>query len=472
MSTQPVPGESGIGERGPTERGSYSLIPKSRYVAVDFAELEHERLWPRVWQIACTVDHVADPGDWYEYRAGWHSVIVVRGEDGMLRAFQNACRHRGNSVCTGSGSGLTELRCPFHRWAWDLDGRLREVPSRSFFGPLADDELGLIPARVDTWGRLVFVNLDLHAMSLADWLEGVRDDAAGAALEDFRAAVTTTTSVDCNWKVAADGFSETYHVQGIHREMLASIDDIHATQHIWGRQSVSYQDYGVPSPRLGPDVGDEDVWRSFVITQGGRMGPAYAAADAPMPRRADGEGVRDVILRLLREEHARRHGTDCSAVDDTKMLRLAQYNLFPNATVLVWGEMVNVLIARPGRTPDDAELDTFLLYRHPAGAARTHPVDLPVPSDADFGFVLNADFGVLRTAQRGLHQSGLTHLVVSNEECRIVNMHRNLMGYLGTATSTHDGPRATTSPTGAPPGSPSRNSTSHGSVAQSTPATS
>jgi choline monooxygenase len=400
-------------------------------VSPEFALLEQERLWPRVWQIACTVDHVAEPGDWYEYRVGWYSVVVVRDDDGVLRAFQNVCRHRGNALCQGSGAGRTELRCPFHRWTWDLSGGLREIPSRAYFGPLDDRDVALIPVRVDTWARLGFVNLDLDAAPLATYLEGVPADAAWADLDAFRCSVTTRTTVSCNWKVVADGFSETYHVQGIHREMLGSIDDIHATQHLWGLHGVSYQDYGVPSPRLGRDVGDQEVWDSFVITQGGRMGPEYAQP-CPMPDVPPDGTVRDVIADLLRREHARSHGVDCADLDTAQMLRLAQYNLFPNATVLVWGEMVNVLVALPGATPDDAEFVTFLLYRSAsADAPRSRPVDLSVAAGADFGFVLNADIGVLETAQRGLHQPGLSHLLISAEECRIVNMHRNLGRYVG-----------------------------------------
>jgi phenylpropionate dioxygenase-like ring-hydroxylating dioxygenase large terminal subunit len=110
-------GVTGFGLARPT------MVPKERYTSDAFAALELERLWPRVWQIACSVDHVAAAGDWYEYRVGTYSVIVVRGDDGELRAFQNVCRHRGNSLCQGAGGGLTELRCPFHRWAWDLRGR-------------------------------------------------------------------------------------------------------------------------------------------------------------------------------------------------------------------------------------------------------------------------------------------------------------------------------------------------------------
>jgi phenylpropionate dioxygenase-like ring-hydroxylating dioxygenase large terminal subunit len=105
-------------------------IPAERYTSPEFAQREHEHLWPRVWQFACSIDHVAQPGDFHEYRAGYQSVLIVRGDDGELRAFQNVCRHRGSELCAGTGAGLTELRCPFHRWTWSLAGELREIPSR------------------------------------------------------------------------------------------------------------------------------------------------------------------------------------------------------------------------------------------------------------------------------------------------------------------------------------------------------
>ena len=261
-------------------------IPAERYTSPEFAELEHERLWPKVWHVACTVDHVANPGDWFEHRLGRFSVVLVRGGDGVLRGFQNVCRHRGNSICQGSGTGATELRCPYHRWAWDLAGRLREVPSRRGFGVLRNDELGLLPVRVEVWARLVFVNLDLDAEPLQDWLEGVADDIAWANLDEFRGAYSTVTPVNCNWKAVNDGFSETYHVQGIHREMLASIDDVDAPQRIWDRHSASYQRYGVPSPRLGRGIGDQEGV-GLVRRHPGRggWGPAYREP-GPAPRSA------------------------------------------------------------------------------------------------------------------------------------------------------------------------------------------
>ena len=108
-----------------------------------------------------------------EYSVGNLSVLIVRGDDGVLRGFQNVCRHRGNVLCTGSGSGLTKLRCIYHRWSWTLDGKLREVPSRRGFGALRNDDYPLFPVQVGTWGPLVFVNLDLDAEPLDEYLEAI-----------------------------------------------------------------------------------------------------------------------------------------------------------------------------------------------------------------------------------------------------------------------------------------------------------
>ena len=158
---------------------------------------EHALLWPRVWQLACTIDHVAHAGDCYEHRLGALSVLVVRGDDGELRAFQNACRHRGSAICEGVASGLTELQCPYHRWTWDLAGRLREVPSRKQFG-VQNDDLPLVPARVGVWGPLVFVNLAPDGESLEEFLDGVPADAAWARLEELRCVAAITLPAACN----------------------------------------------------------------------------------------------------------------------------------------------------------------------------------------------------------------------------------------------------------------------------------
>jgi choline monooxygenase len=411
-------------------------IPKDRYTSSAFAALEGERLWPKTWLVACSTDHVAAPGDWFEFRLGALSVVIVR-DDGVLRAFQNVCRHRGNALCDGAGSGLTELRCRYHRWAWHLDGRLREVPSRKGFGTLRNEELGLFGAQVAEWGRLVFVNLDLDAVPLAEYLEGIPDDAAWARLDEFRCAAMTTTPVACNWKVVNEGFSETYHVQGLHREMLPSMDDVHAPQRLWDLHGASYQPYGVPSPRLGGGVDDEAVWESFVVTQGGRMGPDCAedrATMPPAPTPLDGETMQDAIARRIREYQASL-GVDLSTFSTRELTHLWQYNVFPNATLLINADLYAVLTARPRNAHDEAELVILYFTRAPSpDAGRSTPMNVRLPPESgNHGYVFDQDVSILAGMQRGLSQPGLDTITLSAEECRIVNMHRNLERFLGLA---------------------------------------
>ena len=302
------------------------------------------------------------------------------------------------------------------------------MPSRKGFGALRNDDYPLFAASVDTWGPLVFVNLDPDAMPLAEYLEAVPGDAAWLGIDDFRGEVMVTVPVEANWKVVADGFSETYHVQGLHREMIASMDDIDAPQVVWGHTSKSSQHYGVASPRFKGGLDDQTVWDSFIVTQGMRMG---ISDPCPVPELADGETVTDAIAARVRALAAEK-GADLSHFDTEQMLELHQYNLFPNATVLVTPDLLSVICARPGADVEHSEM-IMINFRRAASAdaPRGRPIDVTLnPDEADFGFVLNADMRIAPAVQRGLRQPGLTHLSLSREECRIINTHRNLDRYL------------------------------------------
>lgn len=401
-----------------------TLVPVQRYYSPEFARLEVERMWPRVWQVACTVDHVAEPGDYFEYRCGPYSVLIVRGDDGTLRAFQNVCRHRGNSLCAGSGSDLGELRCGYHGWTWDLAGVLKRVPNRKGFGALPMAELPLFAVRVDTWERLVFVNLDLDAAPLVDYLEAVPNDIAWLGLGDFRCYATMTVDVAANWKTIADGFSETYHIQTLHPELHRCMDDVYAPQVIWGHTGKSEQLYGVPSPHLKQVPSDAEVWAAYVCTQGALMG---VAEDTPFP---GGQPAIDVIGERIKAFAAGR-GVDVSWASTDQVMRLHQYNIFPNLTLLANADHLTVMTSRPGPDPDHGELVMLLWTRMPPGAARCKPADVRMTADeAQPGLVLTQDISVLAGLQRGLHQPGFTHLMLSGEERRVINMHRNLDHYL------------------------------------------
>ena len=406
-------------------------VPSARYTSAAWAQLETQRLWPRVWQLAGTVDHVAAPGDWFEYQVGWLSVIVVRTESGELRAFQNVCRHRGNVLACGEGRGRTELRCDYHRWCWNLDGALREVPSRKGFGALRNEDLPLFPVRVAEWAPFVFVNFDLTAEPLDQFLEAVPADAPWLGLSEFHCTYDIATPIACNWKTLIDGFSETYHVQGVHREMLPMADDVNSPQQLFGRHAKLVQPYGVASPRLRDGATDQQIFDAFVAVMGTRIGQSPTEPAGPAPTVAAGRSLRDVLADRVRLTAA-GSGIDLSRHTTDQILDMQQYNLFPNTTIVAFPDLLQVVKSRPGPTPDECIMDTLVFERRPPGAVRSPPMRLTsTPGELDFGLVINQDIEALGRVQRGLHQPGFTHLTLSGEECRIVNLHRNLETYLG-----------------------------------------
>ena len=132
---------------------------------------EQQRIFARSWQYAGVSDWVEQPGQYFTAHAGLVPVVVVRDHDGCLNGFVNICRHRATEVAQGRGKRET-LQCPYHAWTYGLDGCLRAAP-RSDMEPGFDrSQFGLRPVAVDSWGPFVFVNRDLDAAPLSEYLDG------------------------------------------------------------------------------------------------------------------------------------------------------------------------------------------------------------------------------------------------------------------------------------------------------------
>lgn len=142
------------------------FVPKARYVSREFAQLEAEKLWKRVWQIACREEEIPRPGDFVEYEIVEQSVLVVRQTDGSVAAFHNACLHRGRQLAKELGHRGECFTCPYHAWRYALDGTLVHVVDRDDFGDAPLEGLRLAPVRAECFGGFVFVNLDADAEPL------------------------------------------------------------------------------------------------------------------------------------------------------------------------------------------------------------------------------------------------------------------------------------------------------------------
>ena len=282
--------------RSERRRRRPTLVPaRALLLARRSHSLEVERMWPKVWQLACTVDHVAEPGDYFEYRCGPYSVLIVRGDDGTLRAFQNVCRHRGNSLCAGSGSDLRELRCGYHGWTWDLSGaaQARTQPQGLRRAAVGRPSAARGQRRHVGSARLRQSRRRRDARCV-DYLEAVPDDIAWNRLGDFRCYATMTIEVDANWKTIADGFSETYHIQTLHPELHRCMDDVYAPQMIWGHTGKSEQLYGVPSPTI-KESSDRRRGVGRVRVHPGRIDGCRGGHPFPADQCRAGQSVADVI---------------------------------------------------------------------------------------------------------------------------------------------------------------------------------
>jgi len=200
-------------------------IPWSWYSDPAVLKLEQERIFRCSWQYVGCQDDVAESGSFVATRVGEVPVVLVRDEEGTLRAFLNVCRHRGSLVCEGSGRRAT-LQCPYHAWTYGLDGKLVAAPRFSREGRTDAAELGLIPLQLDTWGRLVFVNPDVDAAPLAEFLGDVpeRIRAAGIDLASLRFLQRAESELDANWKISAENFLECYHCPVAHPGFSAVMD--------------------------------------------------------------------------------------------------------------------------------------------------------------------------------------------------------------------------------------------------------
>ena len=200
-------------------------LPLGRYTDPEFYELEHEYLWKKVWLYAAHDSELPTPGSYKLADIAGAPVLLVRGDDGVVRAFYNACRHRGAPVVRGECGSARMLVCQYHSWGYNLCGDLVRVPDERDFVGLQKEERGLPPVRCEQWGGWHFVNLDHDAMPLLDWLQPLPTVLEELAAAPMRVIDTKSVTVRCNWKILAEGFLEVYHARTIHSQTVAAALD-------------------------------------------------------------------------------------------------------------------------------------------------------------------------------------------------------------------------------------------------------
>lgn len=421
--------------------GEDGLVSKKRYVSQEFMDLEMDRLWPRVWQVACRAEEISEVGDYLEYKIGDQSILVVRSDPDTVQAFYNTCLHRGTRLADGCGRFVDcEITCSYHAWRYHLDGRVKAIVDRHEFSNIPLN-LRLGEVRVECWGGFVFVNMDPGAATLSEFLHPIPDWLVDYRLEEMRFYSHKTTVLPANWKVVVDAFNEGYHVQGTHPQILAWTDDVNieyeqfGTHAHYGRLPAARRQLR-PSPRLG--IADEDVdeWEILSGLVGGLGGLFYRDERRIVDELKDAELSPGATLlgeyQLRRRELLSSRGLDVSRFTADQMTSADDFFWFPNVLGPIYPGTAIMFRVRPnGLDPDSAIMDLWTLQWPGEGWRPCEHKTYPVWEEKDWGLITNQDFANMAHIQTGMKSRGCSDLRLNpRQESNILHMHRVIDRYL------------------------------------------
>src|SRR3954449_4592403 len=403
-------------------------IRKERYFDEEFFGLEAERLWPRVWQMACRLEEIPGAHDFVEYEILDQSVVVVRGDDLEVRAFHNTCRHRGVRLVEGRGTCASGFTCPFHGWCYGADGANTFVTRSTTFSEhnLQPGDIDLVPVQCETWGGCAWINFDLDAPPLRQCIEPFATVMDAWKLASMRAEWWYAFRLPVNWKLAEEAFMEQYHVLESHPQLR-----------IPGRL-----------PPRGDKAFDPrtfvDSELHYLRTMSEGMAGMVHATDVRIA-----EGLRDIELpadaaaamstwqQELNDAVVTWHrgkGSDIPDLNDLDARGIgdSMAYCFPHFFVLPMYSSASSYRFRP-LGPEETLMEIWSLTRFPEGSERDKPVPPEVweHDDPRWPPIPAQDFSNLPRQQKGLHARGFEYMRLSEQaEGGLSNFERTIDGFL------------------------------------------
>lgn len=194
-------------------------MPAFTYTSPEFFQREIEHIWRKVWNFIGSADQISNRGDYFTLNFAGVPTIVLRDNEGHIRAFANTCRHRGSELLEGKGN-CKLIVCPYHSWSYELDGNLRGTPEMDKTFNFNKADYGLIPIAIDTWGNFLFINFDKNPEPLRKYLGDLPEKLAPYKLKNMALARRKVFDFDCNWKLFVENAKESYHIATVHRATI------------------------------------------------------------------------------------------------------------------------------------------------------------------------------------------------------------------------------------------------------------
>jgi nitrite reductase/ring-hydroxylating ferredoxin subunit len=410
-----------------------------RYIDPAYAQKEYHNLWTRTWQFACREEHIPEVGDYCVYDIGRHSFIVTRVAEGAIRAYYNACLHRGTMLrAPGSDGCASEFRCPFHGWTWNLDGSLKAAVCDWDFPHVESDEFSLPQARVETLAGFVFINMDPEAPSLADYLGPEFLSHVNVwGLENRYTYCHVAKRLPANWKLSMEAFMEAYHVLETHPQVAPSNADANSQYDVYGEHVNRFiSSLGVVSPHLRGQYTEQDILNQFTLGDSSVAG----SIDRTL---GEGETARQRMADIIRQAFEQQSGSSLGGVSDAELLDCFSYTLFPNTFLFPGISLPMVYRFRPDPKDHRWTLFEVLFLRpvpddgsRPEAAEVVHLEDHQSFKEAEgmdpgFGAILDQDTENLVLQQAGLEATAKPGITLGNyQEIRIRHFEQAVSRYV------------------------------------------
>jgi nitrite reductase/ring-hydroxylating ferredoxin subunit len=414
-------------------------ISTDRYIEPSFAKDEFAKLWTRTWQAACREEHIPQVGDYYVYDVGPYSFIVTRVAKDEIRAYYNACLHRGTKLRASNSIGnASEFQCSFHGWSWNVDGTNKSIVCPWDFPHVDRSKLKLPEARVELMGGFVFINMDPAAPGLEDYLgPEIKAHLDAWKLENRYIYLHVSKRLPCNWKLAIEAFLEAYHVIVTHPQVAVSNGDANTQYDVYGEHVNRFiSPLGVLSPHLYGKHTEEDILQQFTLGDSGALGGGS--------QRSLGEGkARQVMADMFRGMFEKATNTNLAGISDSELLDCFSYTMFPNLFLFPGISLPMVYRFRPDpRDHRKCIYEVMFLRPVPLDGVRPEPAE-PIHlddtqsfteaegMDAGFGAILDQDTDNLFLQQEGIEASAKRGITLGNyQEIRVRHFEKAVEKYL------------------------------------------
>jgi len=416
-------------------------INKERYISAQYMDEEFKRLWTRTWQFACREEHIPAVGDYYVYDIGPYSFIVTRVGETDIRAYFNACLHRGTKLrASGSEGNAREFK-----WSWNVDGTNKSMLCPWDFPHANPQEYSLPEARVETLGGFVWINMDPDAPTLREFLgpEALAHFEAWK-LEDRYTVCHVTKPIPANWKLNIEAFMEAYHVPDTHPQVSPTNADVNSQYDTYGEHVNRFiSTLGVVSPVHEGKYSQQDVLDMFTV------GDSSIVTEKPTVP-ADGS-ARQMMADMFRTGFEQAANTSLDHVSDSEILDCFSYTIFPNTFVFPGISLPMVYRFRPNPKDHRESLYEVMFMRpkpkdgsfvetaEPVHLTREQSFKEAEGMDPGFGDILDQDTDNLILQQEGLEASAKSGLTLGDyQEIRIRHFEKAVDKYMAMPPKVPD----------------------------------